>query len=1273
MANETTTKFRVDISELKAGIRDANRQIALANSQFKEASAGMQKWANDTDGLNAKIKQLKTVTSQYEKILDELEKQYTKVVDEQGENSKGAIELQIKINSLKAAIKQNTTAISQYETRLNSLESGSREVASATDKLKSTIREQENELDRLKKAYQDVALEQGKNSTEAKDLAKQIYKLSNELNDSRDSLNKAENASNEFDNTLEDMKETSGKVSEGFTIMKGALADLVADGIRAGIDALKEFVIESEGAYSKFQAATGATNDEMEEFKDTMDDLYTSGMGENLQDIGDKMAYVKQVTGEIDPSKLGELTENAMTLEDTFGSDYVETIRGVNNLMTHFGLSSEEAFDLFAKGSQLGLDYTGELGDNIAEYGGNFKQAGYSAEQYFQLLVNGSKNGAYNLDKVNDSINEVKNRIADGTIEDSIEIFSDGTEKAFKAWKKGKGTMKDVIDSIVKDINKCEDEQDALNMAAVAFGTMGEDANLKVIKSLTSVGNSFEDVEGTMEDIKKIRYDDVGSRFKTLGRTLAHEVLTPMAEKALPYLEKFGEYGVENVDKVIDVLKQLAITLGTVFVVNKLATFIQSITTMVKTFNLLKTSLEAAEKAQKLLNLAQSAMPIAALALGLAGIVAVTKKLNDENKKAIEKEYGLTEAQNETVESAKKLKESYDQVNEARKDAMQDISAEYGYLDELKKEYNGLIDSNGNVKKGYEDRANFILTTLAEALGMEVEEIQKIIDKNGELGDSIDTIIQKKQAEALLSANEAAYTEAIKKKNDALKTYQESVKTLDEAEKKYAETQKAANNILETYNELLESNPEQAAQYYLSNEKILSANDEAKKSYEKAKSAVEDSEEAYVGYITTIQNYEGLSSAIISGDAEKIKEAMKLIENSFITAETGTKASLENQVKNMKSMYENLKKAVEEGTPGVTQAQVDAAWEMVVKSEEELAKLTPKAKKKGEESGQAHADGVKSKNEENKKAGKENGKNVTDGQKEGNSSAKTKGKQAGQDHADGVKSKNEENKDAGKENGKKTTEGQKEGASGSKDQGKKTGQDHADGVKSKDGENQSAGRSNGENATSGQKSGASGSKAAGQKQGQDHADGVKSKDGANKTAGKSNATNAKSGAESVDATSSGTNFSQGFINGIGSLLSAAWNAAYNLARNAWAGLKKGQDEGSPSKLTAQSGNYFVLGYANMIAKRTKVAVQAAKEMAKQTAAELDNVNVPSLNSNVAVSARNLNARKSSGGTGGQTGGIVQNFYQNNYSPKALSRLEIYRQTKNQLRTAKGVS
>ena len=51
-------------------------------------------------------------------------------------------------------------------------------------------------------------------------------------------------------------------------------------------------------------------------------------------------------------------------------------------------------------------------GYDLSEYAGKFKQAGYSVSEYFQLLDNGLGGGAYQLDKVNDAINEVTNRLA---------------------------------------------------------------------------------------------------------------------------------------------------------------------------------------------------------------------------------------------------------------------------------------------------------------------------------------------------------------------------------------------------------------------------------------------------------------------------------------------------------------------------------------------------------------------------------------------------------------------------------------------------------------------------------------------------------------------------------------------------------------------------------------------------------------------------------------------------------------------------------------------
>ena len=70
---DITTRYKLDISDLKKNISEANNYIKLANSEFKKASSGMDDWTKSTDGLSAKLKQLKsTMEAQVSKLQDRL-------------------------------------------------------------------------------------------------------------------------------------------------------------------------------------------------------------------------------------------------------------------------------------------------------------------------------------------------------------------------------------------------------------------------------------------------------------------------------------------------------------------------------------------------------------------------------------------------------------------------------------------------------------------------------------------------------------------------------------------------------------------------------------------------------------------------------------------------------------------------------------------------------------------------------------------------------------------------------------------------------------------------------------------------------------------------------------------------------------------------------------------------------------------------------------------------------------------------------------------------
>ena len=73
----------------------------------------------------------------------------------------------------------------------------------------------------------------------------------------------------------------------------------------------------------------------------------------------------------------------------------------------------------------------------------------------------------------------------------------------------------------------------------------------------------------------------------------------------------------------------------------------------------------------------------------------------------------------------------------------------------------------------------------------------------------------------------------------------------------------------------------------------------------------------------------------------------------------------------------------------------------------------------------------------------------------------------------------------------------------------------------------------------------------------------------------------------------GHNFGQGLVNGIRSMIDLVADAAYEMGDSAVLALQNAIREGSPSKLTAESGRMFGLGFTNSILEARQAAADAA--------------------------------------------------------------------------------
>lgn len=124
------------------------------------------------------------------------------------------------------------SAVKNAVKKLQQLEEATLEAAGASTKLAKKISDQNEELAEAKKKYADYVVSGEKGTKQAKELAKKIKALSSDMKDNEKTLKKATDAADKLTGGLDDVGDSAKKSGEGFTVMKGAISDLVSKGIQ---------------------------------------------------------------------------------------------------------------------------------------------------------------------------------------------------------------------------------------------------------------------------------------------------------------------------------------------------------------------------------------------------------------------------------------------------------------------------------------------------------------------------------------------------------------------------------------------------------------------------------------------------------------------------------------------------------------------------------------------------------------------------------------------------------------------------------------------------------------------------------------------------------------------------------------------------------------------------------------------------------------------------------------------------------------------------------
>ena len=626
-----TVEIGGDTTGLDKALKSVNSSITKTQSALNDVNRLLKLDPSNTVLVAQKQELLSQAVSQTEEKLKALESAQEQVAAAFQRGDIGAEKYQ----AFQREVEETRGKLNQYKNDLTSLQTEQDQLSTNTARLEKLFSATGTQVDdyadvlgtRLTSAIKNgtansdqlrTALEKiGKSAAGGKVDIRQLTDALDTVDDGeaiRNLIEQLNQAGDAAQNTAEDV----GQIAEN---TKGAALMQAADQLSAVGDKIQEIgtnaleaYSDTENAVTKVNAYFGETGQAAEQLANVIKAVYSAGVGESMDAVANAVLMVKKNLGDLSETDLTNLTQQAITLEELYGIDMNETLRGVNSLMQQYGLTAQEAMDYIVVGTQNGLDKTNELGDNLSEYAGKFSQAGYSASEYFQLLDNGLKNGAYNLDKVNDAINEVTTRLVDGTIGESIGSFSTRTQELFASWQNGGATQKQVIDSIVADIGNCTNQQEALNLAALAFGTMAEDGNLKFITSLTSVGSTYDSVKGSAQGM----FDATTTPMQQM------EANTRRLQQALVPL---GQKLAELANAILPPLVAVITTIGGWFerLPGPVQNFVIILGALLAAFTALTPVIAAISVAMGALNI--SMLPIigviAAVAAAIAGIIAI--------------------------------------------------------------------------------------------------------------------------------------------------------------------------------------------------------------------------------------------------------------------------------------------------------------------------------------------------------------------------------------------------------------------------------------------------------------------------------------------------------------------------------------------------------------------------------------------------------------------------------------------------------------------------
>ena len=433
-------KFTLDITNLKAGLADANRLIRQSESEFITAAAGMNDWSKSLDGLTARFDSLNKQT--------DIQKQ--------------------KIAALNK-LRDDTIAKMKDEGATDE------EIEKAIDKINVQIIKESKQLQTLQDRTDKAAAE-----------LQDFYEAENDAGEGADELGKA----------TTDAGEAAEKSSSGFTVLKGVIADLAASAIKAAANALKDFAVDVVNTGSQFDASmsnvaalSGATAEELELLESTAREFGATTQF-SASEAADALGYMALAGWNAEES--ADALGGVLNLAAASGMDLAQASDMVTDYLSAFNMTAEQSAefaDMLAYAQANSNTTAEQLGEAYKNSAATMSAAGQDVATVTALLgsmANQGLKGSEAGTALNAIMRDMTKKMEDGAI-----AIGNTTVEVMDA----EGNYRDLTD-ILADVEAATEGMGDAEKAAALSSTFTSDS----IKGLNLILNDGVSNAAAFED-----------------------------------------------------------------------------------------------------------------------------------------------------------------------------------------------------------------------------------------------------------------------------------------------------------------------------------------------------------------------------------------------------------------------------------------------------------------------------------------------------------------------------------------------------------------------------------------------------------------------------------------------------------------------------------------------------------------------------------------------------------------------------------------------------